>query len=201
MRNADATAEASTTKPKPIIGVTMGSATDFESIRPALALLDNFSLPYELTITSSHRTPQYMLDWSAKHPHPQAQPPSPTNTPPQEPHRRIARYKGDHLCRRLRGALPGHAGVGDAAARDRGPDQSKVPRRARQLAQHRADAARGARRLHGDWRWDQRRDLCGEDDWDGGYGCEGEGREVYAGYGGREYGECKDDAEGGVRGV
>jgi len=50
-------------KPSPIIAVVMGSDTDLATLRPGLTLLDEMDIPYEVTITSAHRTPQYMLDF------------------------------------------------------------------------------------------------------------------------------------------
>ena len=49
---------------KPIIGVTMGSDTDLNVLKPGLAILDDLSLPYEVTITSAHRTPDRMLSYA-----------------------------------------------------------------------------------------------------------------------------------------
>lgn len=48
---------------KPIIAVCMGSDTDLATLRPGLQLLDTMNIPYEVHITSAHRTPQYMLDF------------------------------------------------------------------------------------------------------------------------------------------
>lgn len=50
-------------KPKPVIAVVMGSDTDLATLRPGLTLLDEMDIPYEVTITSAHRTPQHMLDY------------------------------------------------------------------------------------------------------------------------------------------
>ena len=41
----------------------MGSDTDLATLRPGLQLLDEMAIPYMVTITSAHRTPQYMLDF------------------------------------------------------------------------------------------------------------------------------------------
>ena len=51
-------------KPKPLIGVTMGSDSDLPVLRPGLAILDEFSVPYEVTITSAHRTPERMFTYA-----------------------------------------------------------------------------------------------------------------------------------------
>ncbi|OAL38543.1 phosphoribosylaminoimidazole carboxylase, ATPase subunit [Fonsecaea nubica] len=46
-----------------VVGVVMGSDTDLATLRPGLTLLDSMNIPYEVHITSAHRTPQYMLDF------------------------------------------------------------------------------------------------------------------------------------------
>lgn len=50
-------------KPKSVIAVVMGSDTDLATLRPGLTLLDEMDIPYEVTITSAHRTPQHMLNF------------------------------------------------------------------------------------------------------------------------------------------
>ncbi|KIX98420.1 uncharacterized protein Z520_05721 [Fonsecaea multimorphosa CBS 102226] len=49
--------------PRAVIAVVMGSDTDLATLRPGLTLLDTMGIPYEVHITSAHRTPQYMLDF------------------------------------------------------------------------------------------------------------------------------------------
>lgn len=51
-------------KPKPIIGVTMGSDSDLGVLKPGLTILDDLQLPYEVTITSAHRTPDRMIAYA-----------------------------------------------------------------------------------------------------------------------------------------
>ena len=48
---------------KPVIAVCMGSDTDLATLRPGLDLLNTMNIPYEVHITSAHRTPRYMLDF------------------------------------------------------------------------------------------------------------------------------------------
>lgn len=48
---------------KPRIAVVMGSDTDLATLRPGLEMLDQIGIPYLVTITSAHRTPQVMLDF------------------------------------------------------------------------------------------------------------------------------------------
>ena len=51
-------------KPKPLIGITMGSDSDLPTLTPGLSLLDSLNIPYEVTITSAHRTPDLMLSYA-----------------------------------------------------------------------------------------------------------------------------------------
>ena len=43
--------------PNPRVGVVLGSDSDLEAMRPCLATLDEFTIPYELRVISAHRTP------------------------------------------------------------------------------------------------------------------------------------------------
>ncbi|ERF72839.1 hypothetical protein EPUS_04274 [Endocarpon pusillum Z07020] len=51
-------------KAKPLIGITMGSDSDLPTLKPGLQILDDFRIPYEVTITSAHRTPDRMLQYA-----------------------------------------------------------------------------------------------------------------------------------------
>jgi 5-(carboxyamino)imidazole ribonucleotide mutase len=44
----------------PIVGIIMGSDSDLEVMQDAAKTLDDFEVPYELTIVSAHRTPKRM---------------------------------------------------------------------------------------------------------------------------------------------
>jgi phosphoribosylaminoimidazole carboxylase len=55
---------STTTKPKPLIGVTMGSDSDLAVLKAGLVILDSFHVPYEVTITSAHRTPARMFAYA-----------------------------------------------------------------------------------------------------------------------------------------
>ncbi len=46
---------------QPVIGIVMGSSSDLEVMNDAAALLDRFSIPYEIHVVSAHRTPEAML--------------------------------------------------------------------------------------------------------------------------------------------
>jgi phosphoribosylaminoimidazole carboxylase PurE protein len=43
---------------KPVIGIIMGSDSDFPVIEPALKILDEFQVAYEVIVSSAHRTPE-----------------------------------------------------------------------------------------------------------------------------------------------
>lgn len=59
-------AEGDQSSPQPLIAVCMGSDTDLATLKPGLAILEKTKIPYEVHITSAHRTPQYMLDFGRK---------------------------------------------------------------------------------------------------------------------------------------
>ena len=42
---------------KPLVAIVMGSDTDLEIMREAARVLDEFGVPYEIDITSAHRSP------------------------------------------------------------------------------------------------------------------------------------------------
>ncbi|ORX37788.1 AIR carboxylase-domain-containing protein [Kockovaella imperatae] len=48
----------------PLVGIIMGSDSDLPTMLPATKILDNFGIPYELTITSAHRTPERMVRYA-----------------------------------------------------------------------------------------------------------------------------------------
>jgi 5-(carboxyamino)imidazole ribonucleotide mutase len=48
----------------PLIGVIMGSASDYEHLAPACELLDLWAVPYESRVVSAHRTPDWMFQYA-----------------------------------------------------------------------------------------------------------------------------------------
>ena len=44
-------------KESPIVSIIMGSQSDWDSVRPASKILEEFSIPHECKIVSAHRTP------------------------------------------------------------------------------------------------------------------------------------------------
>ena len=47
----------------PLVGIVMGSASDWEVMRSAAKQLDDFSVPYEARVLSAHRSPDALVDW------------------------------------------------------------------------------------------------------------------------------------------
>jgi 5-(carboxyamino)imidazole ribonucleotide mutase len=51
-------------KAVPLVGIIMGSKSDWETMRHAAEMLDRLSIPYETKIVSAHRTPQRLYDYA-----------------------------------------------------------------------------------------------------------------------------------------
>ena len=51
--------------PVPLVGVIMGSRSDWETMRHASEMLTEFGVPHECRIVSAHRTPELMCEYSA----------------------------------------------------------------------------------------------------------------------------------------
>ncbi len=49
---------------KPLVGVIMGSKSDWETLREACELLQAFGVPYEARVVSAHRTPDEMFTYA-----------------------------------------------------------------------------------------------------------------------------------------
>ncbi|MFQ1001652.1 5-(carboxyamino)imidazole ribonucleotide mutase [Modestobacter sp. SSW1-42] len=48
----------------PIVGIVMGSDSDWPTMSPAAEALAEFGVPYEVHVLSAHRTPRRMLDYA-----------------------------------------------------------------------------------------------------------------------------------------
>jgi 5-(carboxyamino)imidazole ribonucleotide mutase len=48
----------------PIVGIVMGSDSDWPMMEPAALALQEFGVPYEAHVVSAHRTPRRMLDYA-----------------------------------------------------------------------------------------------------------------------------------------
>jgi 5-(carboxyamino)imidazole ribonucleotide mutase len=53
-------------KKRPLIGVVMGSQSDWEVMKEACTLLAEFGVPYEAKVVSAHRTPDAMFQYAAR---------------------------------------------------------------------------------------------------------------------------------------
>lgn len=49
---------------EPVVGIVMGSDSDWPVMEPAALALDEFDVPYEAHVLSAHRTPRRMLDYA-----------------------------------------------------------------------------------------------------------------------------------------
>ena len=52
--------------PDPLVGVIMGSDSDWPVMSAAAEALAEFAVPYEVRVVSAHRTPRDMLDYAAE---------------------------------------------------------------------------------------------------------------------------------------
>ena len=48
----------------PLVGVIMGSKSDWETMQHASLLLQEFEVPYECRVVSAHRTPDWMVEYA-----------------------------------------------------------------------------------------------------------------------------------------
>ena len=48
----------------PLVGVIMGSTSDWETMKAASNILDELSIPYEKRVVSAHRTPDWMFQYA-----------------------------------------------------------------------------------------------------------------------------------------
>jgi 5-(carboxyamino)imidazole ribonucleotide mutase len=47
-----------------LVGIIMGSTSDWETMRHAAEMLDSLGVPYEKKVVSAHRTPQRLYDYA-----------------------------------------------------------------------------------------------------------------------------------------
>ena len=48
----------------PLVGIVMGSASDYETLAKAEGILFEFGVPYEISVVSAHRMPEEMYDYA-----------------------------------------------------------------------------------------------------------------------------------------
>ena len=103
----------------PLIGIIMGSRSDWETMRHAAETLDALGVAYETKVVSAHRTPERLYDYAEA---------------------RGARPQGDRRRRRRRRASAGHGRLDDPSAGARRAGRKPGAVRPRQPALHRPDA-------------------------------------------------------------
>lgn len=54
----------STNSAAPLVGVVMGSESDWETMKLAAEQLAAFGIPYEARVVSAHRTPEWMFEYA-----------------------------------------------------------------------------------------------------------------------------------------
>ena len=50
---------------RPLVGVIMGSRSDWDTMREADAILTRFDVPHECLVVSAHRTPSWMAEYAS----------------------------------------------------------------------------------------------------------------------------------------
>ena len=50
---------------KPLVGIIMGSTSDWETMRAAAEALDKLAIPYETRVVSAHRTPDLLFEYAS----------------------------------------------------------------------------------------------------------------------------------------
>ena len=50
--------------PTPLVGVVMGSASDYDTLAPACDVLAELGIPYEARVVSAHRTPDWLFEYA-----------------------------------------------------------------------------------------------------------------------------------------
>jgi 5-(carboxyamino)imidazole ribonucleotide mutase len=54
------------TEPRPLVGVIMGSKSDWDTMSQADAVLSEFNVPHECLVVSAHRTPSWMSEYATQ---------------------------------------------------------------------------------------------------------------------------------------
>jgi 5-(carboxyamino)imidazole ribonucleotide mutase len=49
---------------EPLVGVIMGSRSDWETMKHAVEVLEDLEVPFEIRVVSTHRTPDLMADYA-----------------------------------------------------------------------------------------------------------------------------------------
>ncbi|MEO6186294.1 MAG: 5-(carboxyamino)imidazole ribonucleotide mutase [Steroidobacteraceae bacterium] len=51
---------------KPLVGIIMGSRSDWETLQPAAQLLEQLGVPHEVQVVSAHRTPDLLFEYAER---------------------------------------------------------------------------------------------------------------------------------------
>ena len=50
---------------KPLVGLIMGSRSDWDTLRPAAEMLEKLAIPHEVRVVSAHRTPDLLFEYAS----------------------------------------------------------------------------------------------------------------------------------------
>lgn len=50
---------------QPLVGIIMGSKSDWDTMHHAVEMLDRFGVPHEAKVVSAHRTPEWMVEYAS----------------------------------------------------------------------------------------------------------------------------------------
>jgi 5-(carboxyamino)imidazole ribonucleotide mutase len=53
------------TRMQPLVGIIMGSTSDWETMQSAADMLDKLSIPHEVRVVSAHRTPDLLFEYAS----------------------------------------------------------------------------------------------------------------------------------------
>jgi 5-(carboxyamino)imidazole ribonucleotide mutase len=53
------------TQPQPLVGVIMGSQSDWETMQHTAKQLAELQIPHEIQVISAHRTPDLLFEWAS----------------------------------------------------------------------------------------------------------------------------------------
>jgi len=60
----DSTVLSANSAVTPLVGVVMGSASDYDTMAPACEILSELGIPYEARVVSAHRTPDWLFAYA-----------------------------------------------------------------------------------------------------------------------------------------
>ncbi|WP_446745203.1 5-(carboxyamino)imidazole ribonucleotide mutase [Silvibacterium acidisoli] len=66
VKSSKRAAAAATPARAALVGVVMGSKSDYEVLAPAIEILKEFGIPHEARVVSAHRTPDWLFEYAEK---------------------------------------------------------------------------------------------------------------------------------------